>query len=923
MPTAQKPKALAEWTGPTLLLVDGTYFLFRAYHALPPLSTRTGVPTHAAYGFTTMLLKALREVNPTHAAVAFDLGGSDVRRALAPDYKANRTAPPEDLVPQFDLARRIARTLRLPILEQRGTEADDLLGTLARQASGGGFFTVLLAGDKDFMQIVDAHTLLLDTMYDRWVGPAEVLEKTGVPPHRIVEYMALLGDSVDNIAGIPGVGPKTASQLIAQFDTAEGLLSRLSEVPKEKLRDKLRAHAEGIRLARKLVELQLETPLPAGLTLSGLSRQVPDPLELRQLFEELEFTRLVRELPAAEGSSAPPAAPGPERAANGVEQTRAPLVFSVAELVVGGEAAAEGLRWLSDRPRLALHGEFAGAGGQARALVGLGVAASGADRQRAFYFPLAHEGLGGRLADEAKPHLAALLADPKIEKVGFGLKQLATALRTLGYSPRGLAFDSELALYLLDPGQREHALSEAVPLRFATALPQLAAQGRRRVSLAEVAPELLAPRAAASAEAALALAPLLTSELKRLGVWDLFEQLEMPLLSVLAEMEWAGVRIDLQVLADLAGEVAGQMTSLEQRVHALAGHVFNVASNKQLGEVLFEKLKLPVLRRTKTGPSTDQEVLEKLAQQHPLPAAVLELRQLSKLKSTYLDALPLLVDPRDGRLHTTFNQATAATGRLSSSEPNLQNIPTRTELGKRIRGAFIADPGALLVSVDYNQIELRILAHMSEDVVLREAFARDLDIHTQTAAEVFGVAMAAVTSEMRSAAKAINFGIAYGLSAFGLSQRLALPPKEAQEIIDRYFARYRGVREWLDATVAEARREGAVSTLFGRRRFLPDIRSKNAMVRQGAERMAVNTPIQGTAADLIKRAMLRADRALREAKLSARMTLQVHDELVFEAAAADASQVAELARREMVDAAVLSVPLVVTVGIDRNWAEAH
>jgi len=930
-----KPASLAGWKGPTLLLMDGTYFVFRAYHALPPLSTRTGVATHAAYGFTTMLLKALREVKPTHVAVAFDLGGSDVRSAISPEYKANRTAPPDDLIPQFELARRVVRALGIPILEERGTEADDLIGTLTRVARAEGFFTVLLAGDKDFMQIVEPQTLLLDTMYDRWVGPDEVVAKTGVRPDQIVEYMALLGDSVDNIPGIPGVGPKTASQLVQQFGTAEAMLGRLAEVPKEKLREKLREHAEGIRLARRLVELNLDVPLP--LELSGLVRKEPEPAPLRRLFEELEFTRLVRELPAPEAQAALPASPleqvsaspavaseDPAESEGYTAPVKLPLAFSTPEVVTSAEAVRAALAWLGRHRRIAIHGEIAGAGERPRELVGLALAARG-EAARSFYLPLAHQGLGGRCAPEAISELAALLANDAIEKVGFGLKQATTLLRALALPVRALAFDSELALYLVDPGRREHALMDVVPQRFATVLPkvEILELTRRKLALSELAPEAVAPRAAGSAEAALALAPLLEEELRRLRLWDLFTQLEMPLLPILAEMEWAGVQVDLEALGSLSREVEAQIQTLEQRIYELAGAEFNVASNRQLGEVLFQKLGLPILRRTKTGPSTDQDVLEKLAREHPLPASVLELRQLSKIKGTYLDALPVLVDPRDGRVHTTFNQATAATGRLSSSDPNLQNIPTRTELGKRIREAFTAAPGSLLISADYNQIELRILAHMSDDPVLREAFAREVDIHTQTAAEVFGVSLSEVVPAMRNAAKAINFGIAYGLSAFGLSQRLELPPREAQEIIDRYFERYRGVREWLDGTIESARRDGAVATLFGRRRLLPDIRSRNANVRQGAERMAVNTPIQGTAADLIKRAMLRAAEALRAQKLQSRMTLQVHDELVFEGPEGEADAVSALAREAMSGAGQLKVPLIVSVGVDRNWAAAH
>jgi DNA polymerase-1 len=898
---------------PTLLLVDGSGYVFRAYHALPHLSTKDGTPTNAVYGFTNMLLKALREADPSHLAVVFDLGGSAARSAIDPSYKQNRTVPPGDLAQQFPLVREVVRALDLPLLEIAGVEADDIIGTLARQGAQAGFRVVILTGDKDFMQIVSEDVWLYDSMRDRWTGPKEVQEKLGLRPEQVIDYMALLGDAVDNVPGVPGVGPKTASQLIQSFGTVDRLYGHLEEVQKEKLRALLAEHEGSVRRARQLVTLQTELALPVAP--ADLARKPPRTVELRELFARLEFGRLLRELPAG--------APGSKEGIGPV--TAAQLQLAAPEVVVNAVALGSALAALPADGALALYVELGEAGEQAREAVGLALAFEAKGARRALYLPLGHAGPRGKAEPAAIEVVAKVLADPSRQKIGFGLKRSWTALKPLGIELRGMAFDSEVALYLTDPGRREHVLAEVVPQRFGTPLPAIEPlqHTRRKIPLSEFLPELVAPRATACAEAAMGLQSLLLPELERLGLLDLFRDLEMPLLPVLARMEWTGVRVDLAALASMAREVDAQLGRLTEKIYELAGSVFNVASNRQLSEVLFKTLSLPVLRRTKTGPSTDQDVLEKLAAQHPLPAAVLEVRQLAKLKGTYIDALPLLVDARDGRVHTTFNQSTAATGRLSSSDPNLQNIPTRTDLGRRIREAFIASPGKVLVSADYNQIELRILAHMSKDPALVEAFGRELDIHTQTASEVFSVGAKDVTAEMRRVAKAINFGIAYGLSAFGLAQRLEMPGAEAQRIIDRYFERYRGVRAWLEATIEEARREGCVSTLFGRRRFLSDIHSRNPAARQAAERMAVNAPIQGTAADLIKRAMLRADAALREGNVAASMTLQVHDELVFEATEAEASRVAEIARRSMGEAGQLDVPLLVTVGIGSNWAGAH
>jgi DNA polymerase I len=891
---------------PTLILIDASSYVYRAYHAVPHLSTKLGVPTNAVHGFTSMVLKALREAAPTHLAMVFDAHGETFRSSIDANYKANRPAAPEDLVPQFGLVREVVRALNLPLLEESGVEADDVIATLGRRAIAEGFRVVVVTGDKDFMQLVGPDLVLFDSMRDRWTDAKEVEERLGVRPDQVVDLMALTGDQVDNVAGVPGVGPKTAAQLIQQFGSLEKLFAGLPEVARPKLRQLLEEHQETVRRARQLVSLKFDVPLP--ITLDSLRVKPPDPVPLRALFERLEFTRLLRDLPTGPKEGPPSAAPaGPTPQGE----------FSAPGMLTTAGEVSEAVAFLRAHAPVAIQVALGAAEALGSHSLGLALAAGDDGGVRSFYLPLEMQ---LAVAAWARP-LADLLEDARVAKVGFGLKRGWTALRTLGIRTSGLEFDAELACYLLDPGRREHLLSDVVRSRLSLELPAVDAKGKKG-GPAEM-PAVTAPAATAAAEASLRLVRVLREELAAEKLAALFDDLEMPLLLLLAEMEWAGVRVDLEALKGLRAEVAATLEGLTARLYELAGHPFNVASNRQLGQVLFEELKLPVVRRTKTGPSTDQDVLEKLADKHPLPRTVLEIRSLSKLKSTYLDALPELVDPRDGRIHTTFNQATAATGRLSSSDPNLQNIPTRTELGHRIREAFIAEPGFVLVSADYSQIELRVLAHVSSDPALAAAFAGEQDVHTQTAAEVFGVALGEVTAEMRRAAKAINYGIAYGQSAFGLSQRLELPPAEAQAIIDRYFNRFVGVRRWLDETIARARIEGSVTTLFGRRRLLPDIQSRNGAVRQASERMAVNTPIQGGAADLIKRAMLEVGKRLHRGDLRARLLLQVHDELVFEAPESEAEAVQVLAREAMEGAGHLSVPLRVVVAVGHSWADVH
>jgi len=912
---------------PTLTLIDGSGFIFRAYHAIPHLSSSKGVPTNAVYGFTTMLLKALREHAPTHVALVFDAGRRSFRNDLYPEYKANRPPAPDDLVPQFPLVRDVARALNVPTLEEVGFEADDLIATLAERARAAGFDVVVVTGDKDFTQLVDDRLALYDPMAEAsgrggWLRTPEVIAKMGVPPAQVVEYQAILGDKVDNVPGIPGVGEKTAAALIQRFGTVEAMLARPEEIPLavprggEKLKEKIVANAERLRLNRKLVELRRDLPLPFDP--EAFARRAIDPDRARALFKELEFGGLLRDLQAGELPAAAPVAPA---------VPAAPSVPSVpvareakVEVLLDAKALGEAAEALAGRPVAVV--PILGPGSPRRAvIVGLGVAGAG----RAFYLPLGHRYLGVPAlvgADGAARGLRPLVGG-RAPLHTHERKGTIHALAQLGLALEAPGDDTDLGSRLLLPTRREHLLEDVARERAGIELPAAPIAGRGGQGLEGLPIEAVAPWAGTAAAALLELAPAVVAELEARGLGRLYREVELPLVPVLAGMERAGIAVDRGAMEGMSAEFGGAMRELEARIHAAAGHPFNVASTRELARVLFDELELPVQRKLKTGPSTDQEVLERLSELHPLPGLVLEHRSLSKLKGTYVDALPLLVEASDGRIHTTFHQAGAATGRLSSSDPNLQNIPIRTELSRRIRAAFVAPAGMRLVSADYSQIELRILAHYSKDPALLESFRRGEDVHTRTAAETFEAAPDQVTPDQRRIAKVLNFGIAYGLSAFGLAARLDLPRDRAQAIIDAYFRRYAGVRRWLDETVAETRRTGTVRTLWGRERALPEITARNPGLRMAAERMAVNTPIQGTAADVVKVAMLRVGAVLPAASARARLLLQVHDELVVEVPEGEVGPVEALLKDEMARSAALDVPLEVEVGHGRSWAEAH
>jgi DNA polymerase-1 len=869
---------------PRLFLFDGSHAIFRAYHALPHLSTQKGVPTNAVYGFTTMLLKALREGEPTHVAVCYDREARVHRSAIYSEYKANRPPAPDDLASQFPLVREVVRALRVAEVEKPGFEADDVIATLTRRARAQGWEVTIIGADKDLMQLVDEHVLIWDTMYDKRYGPAEVEAKLGVPPAKVVDLQSLLGDEIDNIPGIPGVGDKTASGLIKKFGDLETLLSHVDEIEKPKLRQAVTERVEQIRTNRKLVELISDLDLE--LPLDRLAVQGIDEEATRRIFTDLEFSRLVKDLPRP-----PPTAP------------------AGAQRIATADDAAEHAKRLAAQPELSLVVLVSETPAGTGETVGLALGAPG----EAVYFH-------GALMDAAAPALAAATLH------GHGLKAAWVALEKRGLAaPRALGVDAEVASFLLSPNRREHGLVEVAREHASVELPsleELQGEGRKKLPLAALPQEKLAAHACACAEAGWRLHAPVRKALEESELWKLYEAIERPLIPVLAEMEKHGVGVDASLLRALGREIEKDLHAHLGKIYELAGREFNVDSNPEIRRVFYEELRLPVLKRTKTGPSTDAEVLEKLAEQHPLPREVLDYRALSKLKSTYIDVLPDLVG-RDGRIRTTFLQVGAATGRIASENPNLQNIPIRTELGKRIREAFVPSPGWLLLSADYSQIELRLLAHVSADPSLVDSFRRDEDVHRRTAAEVYGARPEEVSSEQRRVAKMINYAIAYGLSAWGLSTRLDIPDEEARAIIQRYFERYAGVKAWLDAVIAETRKTGEVRTLFGRRRPIPDIQSRNPGARGLAERTAVNTPIQGTAADLLKRAMISVSGEIKKRGLRGRMILTVHDELLFETPEDELGALREAVVKCMEGAAELRVPLKVDPGHGRSWAEAH
>jgi DNA polymerase-1 len=909
----------------TLFVVDALNYLFRAFHALPSLTTKSGTPTGAIYGFCQMLLRIEREHQPSHLCVVFDAPGPTFRDELYKEYKANRPPTPPELIAQIALAPKVAEAFGYAVLSIPGVEADDVIATLVRQATADGMSVVIGSSDKDLMQLCKADVQILDAMKNRLLGPPEVKEKWGVLPDQLGDVLALMGDSVDNVPGVPGVGPKTAAELITTYGSLDGVLANVDKIKGKKGQAIAEARST-LALSRALVRLRDDVALPRSLT--ELRREPAAPDKLRQLFQELEFGRLFAQVAGGSpstGDTGVPATPAAEVASISVSTPPRQSTASPVQIVTEA-TALDTLASDIERAQSCAIAFLAAGETQVRAeLVAIAFALPDG---RSFAVPARQQQIGAMpCLGEADivAGLGQMLGAAHITKYVHDAKQLDLFLRVRGRALAGTAHDTMLAGYVLDTASADYELPVlADQAQVHGVAPRTSWLGGKRgqPGASEIPVESLAEHLAAEARATLALASHQVERLTASGQMGLYRDVELALMPILASMECWGIRLDSDYLRALGNEVATTTRALEAEIHALAGTEFNIGSPKQLAAILFDKLGLPIIKKTKTGASTDADVLEELAAAHPVPAKILDYRMLTKLKGTYIDALPALVNPRTGRIHTTFGQAVAATGRLSSSDPNLQNIPIRSEVGKKIRHAFVAEPGFVLVSADYSQIELRVLAHFSEDPAFLEAFRAGADIHRRTAAEVFGVAEGDVTAEQRRIAKAINFGLVFGQTDFGLAQVLRIPRAQAHQYIESYFQRYARVRAHMDGMIAEARRTQVVTTLLGRTRPLPEIAAKRPVERNYAERIARNTPIQGSAADILKLAMLRVDRGRPEFP-NVRMLLTVHDELVFEVPEGDVAAFCPWVKREMESAYELRVPLVVDVRAGRTWGDAH
>ncbi|HTK87550.1 MAG TPA: DNA polymerase I [Nitrospiraceae bacterium] len=884
-------------TRKTLYLIDGSAYIYRAFFALPPLSNSKGQQTNAVYGFTTMLLKVLREHTPDCLAVVFDEKGSTQRHEEFKAYKAQRPEMPHGMQAQIPLIHRVVEAMAVPVIRQVGLEADDLIGTLARKAESGGLDVVIVTSDKDMFQLLTPAVRIYDPVKDKWFGETECRERFGVEPARVVEIMGLMGDSVDNIPGVKGIGEKTATKLITQFGTIEELLRRLDDVTPTKVKNLLLEQSDSARLSRRLATIHVDCPIEFECDAFRLLPPPPEPLIA--LLRELEFSTLLKAIQPSAVSEAL----GADYTT--VEDDQAAHTFLGAGTVTDGEAP------------IALHGTLTESIGVRADL--RGVALSLANGKTVF----AAVGKNGLLPTP----ILDLLKNPARLKALHDVKPVLLATRRSGVLLAPPWFDTMIATYLLNPNRRNYTL-EAVALdvlgyHLGSARSDKAEQPSADLFKQQ---DSSAPDVAEAAAVIARLLPILKGRLVEQGSWRLFEDVEMPLVPVLAEIEGNGFALNVDLLHSLGKELDVEMDRMNCTITALAGESFNFNSPKQLATILFEKLGLKPIRKTKTGYSTDEDTLTQLATQHDLPAHILACRSLSKLKSTYIDALPALVNPETGRLHTSLNQTVAATGRLSSTDPNLQNIPVKGEYGLRIREAFIAAPGHVLIAADYSQIEPRILAHLSRDARLLEVFEQGEDIHTATAVDIFNLVPEQITRDMRRIAKTVVFGILYGISPFGLSQTLSIPQQQAREYIEAYFRRYAGVKAFMDRTLEEAKRTGYVTTILGRRRPIPELNSPDATQRGFGERMAINNPIQGSAADLIKMAMIAVSRRLKAEMPRTKMILQVHDELIFEAPEADLEKAKQLAKSEMEQTGVrlgLTVPLKIDIGVGCNWREAH
>ena len=884
---------------PKLFLIDGSSYIYRAYFALPYLSNSAGMPTNAIYGFTQMLIRVVKEHKPHYLAMVLDTPEPTFRHEVYKAYKANRPSMPEELIPQIPYIKEVTRGFRIPILEKPGYEADDIIGTLVEKLRADADITIV-SGDKDMLQLVSDRVTILDTMKDRVYDQAEVKRRFEAQPSQVIDVFGLSGDTSDNVPGVPGIGEKTAVKLIKEFGSIDNIYNNIDKVAGEKLRENLKKYKEQALLSKELVRIRTDVPLPVDLT---ALRLIPaDNERLKEIFKELEFNKFVKELT-------------PQKT----------IPYDDYHVINRMEDAEKLMKALRETGEFSLDLETTSLFPMEAELVGLSLSCR---EHQAFYLPFAHK-------DTAMPQLELshilsllrpLLEDERMKVYGQNIKYDYIVLQRYGITIKGIAGDTMIASYLLNPTKHNHNLEE-IALEYLDhqmiTYKDLTGIGKKALSFDRVGIEEAKVYSCEDADVTFLLAKLLLPKLGEEGLSDLFHQVEMPLLEVLAKMEMNGVKIDVNLLQEMSSEFESFLNSSMEKIYALAGEEFNINSPQQLGNILFEKLKLPGARRTKIGYSTDVETLQKLAPHHPLPAEILAFRSLAKLKSTYIDAFPKMINHHTGRLHTSYNQTTTATGRLSSSDPNLQNIPIRSPEWRRIREAFIAEPGWKILSVDYSQIELRILAHLSQDETLMRSFREDEDIHTRTAAEIFGVNPLMVTPQMRREAKVINFGIIYGMSAYGLAKELGIDQKVAKAYITDYFKQYRGVREYIDSVLEKAREKGYVTTLKHRRRYLPEITSPNQAMRQFAERMAINAPIQGTAADLIKIAMIEIQKRIEERGLRMKMIIQIHDELVFEIPEEEAAEAKNLVKKEMEGVIDISVPLKIDINTGKNWSEAH
>jgi len=878
-----------------LVLIDGNSFCYRAFYAIRQLATSKGYPTNAIYGFTTMLNKAIQEEKPTHIAVAFDRKEPTFRHKQFKEYKVTRKPMPDDLVTQVPRIKEVVVAYNIPTFELAGYEADDILATIARKAEKEDFETVIVTGDKDMLQIVGPNIKVSDTHKEALIyDESKVKERFSVPPACVADVMALMGDSSDNIPGVPGIGEKGACELIAEFGNLENLLSNLEKLKSKAKKALLMQHEKLARMSKELATLDCEVPVE--MDIDDMQLKEPDTEKLLELFREFEFKSLINQV-----------------------ASRKELDASY-KLIDTEEKFNEFMKMIKKTNEFVFDFETTGSNPMMAEPIGVSFSFSEA---QAYYVAFSEE--GPLKAERVLGELRPIFENNKIKKIGQNIKYETLILKNAGIDLEGISFDTMIASYLLNPSKLNHNLND-ISLEYLNhkmvSITELIGKGKKQISMKDVDVDKVSNYSCEDSDVTYRLKNILSKELSKKGLDKLFYDVEMPLVKVLAKMEFNGISIDTKLLSELDKELTSSLKKIKEEIYKMAGCEFNVNSPKQLSEVLYVKLELPVLKKTKTGFSTDEWTLRRLAGRHELPSALIKFRELSKLKSTYIEALPKIINPKTHCVHTSFNQTITATGRLSSSQPNLQNIPIKTELGREIRRTFIpTGPDRCILSCDYSQIELRVLAHLSGDKTLIEAFKEDRDIHTHTASLVFGVKEEDVDSKMRNTAKTVNFGIVYGMSAFGLSRDLNIDIEEAKNFIESYFERYPRVKEYIEECIQEAKEKGFVATIMNRQRYIPEITTEDIRLRQFAERTAINTPIQGSAADIIKVAMLRIDEALEEKQLDAKMILQVHDELVFDLSKKELDKTKELVRERMETVVKLKVPIKTNISCGNNWLE--